>query len=165
MLLRQVTEIRTMSGAGRTKDKTALNATVIKNLKPAAEPYRVPDQLCRGLAIRVAVGGAKTWDCAYRIAKGGPQRRLSLGNFKDVPLEQARARAFELTSAARQGRDLIAEESQAHDQLTVAELIDRYLIGKVRNRLRSAVEIERTIRRARLEKRRQRPASRFGAPI
>ena len=116
-------------------------------MKPEAEPYRVPDQLCRGLAIRVAVGGAKTWDCAYRVAKGGPQRPLSLGKFVDVTLEKARARAFELTSAARQGRDLIAEEGQEHDQPAVAELIDRYLIGKVKNRLRSAVEIERTIRR------------------
>jgi integrase len=121
--------------------------TRIRNLKPEAEPYRVPDQLCRGLAIRVAVGGAKTWDCAYRVAKGGPQRRLSLGNFEDVTLEQARARAFELTSAARQGRDLIPEESQAHDQLAVAELIDRYLAGKVTGRLRTAVEVERTLRR------------------
>jgi integrase len=136
-----------MSGAGQTTAKTALNATKVRNLKPEAEPYRVPDQLCRGLAIRVAVSGAKTWDCAYRVAKGGPQRRLSLGNLEDVTLEQARARAFELTSAARQGRDLIAEESQAHDQLSVGELIDRYLTGKVKNRLRSAVEIERTIRR------------------
>jgi integrase len=136
-----------MSGAGRTKKKTALNATRIRSLKPEAEPYRVPDQLCRGLAIRVAVSGAKTWDCAYRVAKGGPQRCLSLGNFEDVTLEQARTRAFELTSAARQGRDLITEESQTRDELTVGKLIDSYLVGKVRNRLRSAVEIERTIRR------------------
>jgi integrase len=105
------------------------------------------DKADRLLAIRVAVIGAKTWDCAYRVAKGGPQRRLSLGNFVDVTLEQARARAFELTSAARQGRDLIAEESQARDELTVADLIDRYLSGKVKNRLRSALEIERTLRR------------------
>jgi integrase len=143
----RLTEIGIVSGAGRTKKTTALNATRVKSLKPEAEPYRVPDQLCRGLAIRVAVSGAKTWDCAYRVAKGGPQRRLSLGKFEDVTLEQARARALELTSAARQGRDLIAEESQARDQLSVSELIDRYLIGKVKNRLRSAVEIERTIRR------------------
>jgi integrase len=136
-----------MSGAGKTRKQTALNATVIKNLKPEAEPYRVPDQLCRGLAIRVAINGAKTWDCAYRVAKGGPQRRLSLGKFVDVTLEQARARAFELTSAARQGRDLIAKESQARDELIVADLIDRYLGGKVKNRLRSALEIERTLRR------------------
>jgi hypothetical protein len=116
---------------------------MVKNLKPEAEPYRVPDQLCRGLAVRAAVSGAKTWDCAYRVAKGGPQRRLSLGNVADVKLEQARARANTLTSAARQGRDLIAEESHAHDELAVAELIDRYLAGKVTGRLRTAVEVER----------------------
>jgi hypothetical protein len=52
-----------------------------------------------------------------------------------------------LPARRAKGRDLIAEESQAHDQLSVAELIDRYLIGKVKNRLRSAVEIERTLRR------------------
>jgi integrase len=136
-----------MSGAGRKKKKTALNATVIKNLKPETEPYRVVDQLCRGLAIRVAVSGSKTWDCAYRVAKGGPQRRLSLGKVEDVRLEQARVRANELTSAARQGRDLIAEEAHARDQLSVAELIHHYLAGKVKDRLRSAAEIERTLRR------------------
>jgi hypothetical protein len=136
-----------MSGARKTQEKTALNATVIKNLKQKAEPYRVPDQLCRGLAIRVAPSGQKTWDCAFRVAKGGSQRRLSLGNLEDVTLAQARARAFELTSAARQGRDLIAEEGQAHDQPTIAELIDRYLAGRVTGRLRTAVEVERTIRR------------------
>jgi integrase len=140
-------EIGIMSGAGRTKAKTALNATRVKNLKPEGEPYRIADQLCRGLAIRVATSGQKTWDCAFRVAKGGPQRRLSLGNADDVTLEQARARAFELTSAARQGRDLVAEESQARDELTVAELIDRYLTGKVTGRLRTAAEIDGTLRR------------------
>jgi integrase len=136
-----------MSGAGKTKNKIALNATRIKNLKPEAEPYRIPDQLCRGLAIRVAPSGVKTWDLAYRVAKGGPQRRLSLGSVADVSLEQARARAFELTSEARQGCDLIAEENQARDDLTVAELITRYLTGAVTGRLRTATEVGRTLRR------------------
>jgi hypothetical protein len=95
----------------------------------------------------VATDADKTWDCAYRIAKGGRYRRPSLGRFDDVKTEKALRRALDLTSAARQGRDLIAEEGQAHDQLAVGELIDRYLAGKVTGRLRSAVEIERTLRR------------------
>ena len=53
------------------------------------------------------------WDLAYRIRGTAKTRRLSLGRTTDVSLEQARERANELTSAARGGRDLIAEEDEA----------------------------------------------------
>jgi Arm DNA-binding domain len=70
-------------------------------------PYRVTDQRCKGLAVRVALSGVKTWDLAYRIRGTGKMRRLSLGRTTDISLEQARERANELTGAARGGRDLI----------------------------------------------------------
>ena len=39
----------------------------------------MPDQRCKGLAVRVAPSGVKTWDLAYRIRGTGKMRRLSLG--------------------------------------------------------------------------------------
>jgi integrase len=93
----------------------------------------------------------KTWDLAYRIRGTRKMRRLSLGRIADVGLEQARERANELTSAARGGRDLIAEEGEARDaaasRITVGSLIDLYLRRRVYGRLRTAKGIESRLRR------------------
>jgi integrase len=123
----------------------------IEALRSAEAPYRVPDQRCKGLAVRVAPSGVKTWDLAYRIRGTGKARRLSLGRTSDVSLERARERANELTSAARSGRDLIAEEDEAREaatsRITVRSLIDLYLRRRVIGRLRTAKTIESRLRR------------------
>jgi integrase len=120
-------------------------------LRPTEAPYRVPDQRYKGLAVRVAPSGVKTWDLAYRIRGSSKTRRLSLGRTTDVSLEQARERANELTRAARQGRDLIAEEGETRDaaasRITVEKLIGLYLRRRVSGRLRTAREIESRLRR------------------
>jgi integrase len=123
----------------------------IEALRPAEAPYWVPDRRCKGLAVRVAPSGAKTWDLAYRIRGTKKMRRLSLGRTTDASLEQARERANELTGAARCGRDLIAEEDEAQaaaaSRITVATLIDLYLRRRVIGRLRTAKTIESRLRR------------------
>ena len=138
-------------GAGLTRGALLLTHRTIETLRPAEEPYRVPDQRCKGLAVRVSPSGVKTWDLAYRIRGTGKMRRLSLGRTSDVGLEQARERANELTSAARGGRDLIGEEGEARDaaasRITVASLIDLYLRRRVLGRLRTAKTIESRLRR------------------
>ena len=138
-------------GAGLTRGAQLLTHRTIETLRPAEEPYRVPDQRCKGLAVRVSPSGVKTWDLAYRIRGTGKMRRLSLGRTSDVGLEQARERANELTSAARGGRDLIGEEGEARDaaasRITVASLIDLYLRRRVLGRLRTAKTIESRLRR------------------
>ena len=139
-------------GSGLTRGSASLTHRSIEALRPATEPYRVPDQRCTGLAVRVAPSGTKTWDLAYRIRGSGKTRRVSLGRVSDVTLEKARERANELTSAARAGRDLIAEEQEslaaAATRLTVEKLIELYVRRRVAGRLRSAKEIERRLRRA-----------------
>ena len=138
-------------GAGLTRGAQLLTHRTIETLRPAEAPYRVPDQRCKGLAVRVAPSGIKTWDLAYRIRGTAKMRRLSLGRTTDVSLEQARERANELTSAARGGRDLIGEEGEARDaaasRITVRSLIDLYLRRRVFGRLRTAKSIESRLRR------------------
>jgi integrase len=138
-----------VSGSGKTKERQDLTARTIKSLKPEAAPYRVPDARVPSLALRVAPDGGKTWDLSYRI-KGEGVRRPSLGRYGDVSLEAARARALALTSAARQGVDLIAQERRAREDkakaITVGALAELYLARRIR-RLRSALEIERTLKR------------------
>lgn len=140
------------SGSGPTREAISLTQRSIDALRPADSAYRVPDQRCIGLAVRIAPSGIKTWDLAYRIRNSGKTRRLSLGRVSDVGLEKARERASELTSAARTGRDLIAEEEEkrtaAAARITVEKLVDLYLKRRVAGRLRTAKEIESRLRRA-----------------
>jgi integrase len=138
-------------GAGLTRGAQLLTHRTVETFRPAEAPYRVPDQRCKGLAVRVAPSGVKTWDLAYRIRGTAKMRRLSLGRTTDVSLEQARVRANELTSAARGGRDLIGEEGEARDaaasRITVGWLIDLYLRRRVVGRLRTAKSIASRLRR------------------
>ena len=99
-------------GSGLTRGATSLTQRSIEALRPAETAYRVSDQRCIGLAVRVAPSGIKTWGLAYRIRSSGKTRRLSLGRVCDVKPRKGRDRANELTSAARTGRDLIAEEEE-----------------------------------------------------
>src|SRR5262245_63581682 len=139
-------------GSGLTRDAIALTHRSIESLRPGESPYRVPDQRCIGLAVRVAPSGLKTWDLAYRIRGSGKVRRVSLGRIADVSLERARERANELTSAARAGRDLTAEEDEsraaAASRRTVEKLVELYVRRRVTGRLRTAKEIESRLRRA-----------------
>jgi integrase len=138
-------------GSGLTRGAQMLTHRSIEALRPSEAPYRVPDQRCKGLAVRVAPRGVKTWDLAYRIRGTSKMRRLSLGRTSDVGLEQARERANELTSGARGGRDLVAEENEARaaaaSRITVGSLIDLYLRRRVSGRLRTAKSIESRLRR------------------
>src|SRR6478672_4482227 len=139
-------------GSGLTRGAIFLTQRSIDALRPAEAAYRVPDQRCTGLAVRVAPSGIKTWDLAYRIRNSGKTRRLSLGRVADVALEKARERANALTSAARTGRDLITEEEErraaAAARLTVGQLIALYVKRRVAGRLRTAKEIESRLKRA-----------------
>lgn len=139
-------------GSGLTRSTVALTHRSIEALRPEEAPYRISDQRCIGLAVRVAPSGIKTWDLAYRIRGSGKVRRISLGRVADVSLEKARERANALTSAARAGRDLIAEEEEsraaAASRLTVQQLIALYVRRRVTGRLRTALDIERRLNRA-----------------
>jgi integrase len=101
------------------------------------------------LAVRVATDGGKTWDLAFRL-KGGSVRRMSLGG--DLGLEAARTRANEITTAARRGKDIVAEEAQMRDEAeradTVEDLIEEYLKRRVRGRLKTARKVEHRLKRA-----------------
>jgi integrase len=139
-------------GSGLTRDTVSLTHRSIESLRPGEVPYRISDQRCMGLAVRVAPSGVKTWDLAFRIRGSAKVRRVSLGRVTDVSLEKARERANALTSAARTGCDLIAEEEEsraaAASRLTVEKLIELYVRRRVSGPLRTAKEIERRLTRA-----------------
>lgn len=141
-----------MVGSSTTHKSVILTARYLDSLQAIEIPYRVPDQRCAGLAVRVAPSGGRTWDLAYRIARTGKVRRISLGRVEDVSLEVARLRAYQLTSAARAGRDLLEDEKRAEEEaeqrLTVRQLVDVYCRRRVEGRLRTGLEIRRRLLRS-----------------
>jgi integrase len=142
-----------MAGSGETREMVALTTKAIEAMKPdRAGPYRVPDARTKGLALRVATTGGKTWDLSYRVKGSGKVKRLSVGRIDDVSLEEARERAHQLTSAARRGVDLLAEEEVAREarahEITVGQLVERYVARRVAGRLKTAKEIESRLKRA-----------------
>ncbi|MGN6285196.1 MAG: tyrosine-type recombinase/integrase [Afipia sp.] len=140
--------------------RSVLTHRAVEALKPTAEAFRVPDLRCPGLALRVAPGGLKTWEVAFRIRSANKVRRKSLGPFPAVGLDAARDRATAIRRAAQAGRDLLQEEADAkaaaEARVTIDELIREY-IKRACGRLRTRHEIELRLKRA-LETVKDRPA-------
>jgi integrase len=83
----------------RTTEK--LTERQIKALKPRERPYKAADGA--GLYLYVTPAGGKLWRLKYRY--GGKERRLSLGPWPTVTLEQARAHALDARAALHGGQD------------------------------------------------------------
>lgn len=141
--------------------RKALTAVGLAALKPKATAYYVADAKQDGLRVRVAPSGGLTWNMVWRI-KGVGIKSASLGKADPsgrdgLDLAGARDRAAEIMKAAREGRDLLAEEAAERqakaDAMTIADLIDRYAKHissphKKGGPLRTVSEIERRLKRA-----------------
>jgi integrase len=113
---------------------------------PAAPQTDYFDAGTRGLALRVAAGGRKTWTVHFTSPKDGKRARLVLGTYPATSLAAARAKALEAAShvdAGRDPRDVFAAQDAA--AVTVATLIGSYLEKHVTPNLRSAPAIERRL--------------------
>ena len=77
--------------SGITRSAHPVTHRSIEALSPAEALDRVPDQRCKGPAVRVARSGVKTWDLPYRICGTAEMGCLSLRRTTDVGLEEARA--------------------------------------------------------------------------
>lgn len=102
---------------------------VVKTLKPAREQSGwkdVADGSCRGLILRLSPRGEKAW--AVRMTVGGRREFHTLGAYPSVSLADARKRAGEYLSAARDG--VSAETVNARTRamaLTLAQAHGEYV--------------------------------------
>jgi integrase len=100
----------------------------------------------RGLCLRVARTGRKTWNMVFTSPKDGKRARIVFGVYPGLSLAQARARALEAHQNLEQGRDPrdVAAE-QAAKAITVEGLIEKWLEQHAQPNLRSAAEVERRL--------------------
>lgn len=80
---------------------TPLTDTAIKVAKPRDKAYKLTDG--QGLYLEVMPNGSKLWRLKYRYA--GKEKRLAVGAYPAVPLQQARRRRDEARQQLAEGID------------------------------------------------------------
>ena len=65
----------------------------MRALKAPNGRVEIGDASCRGLSIRCTPAGIKTWTFAYKL--NGRMRRITLGEYPDLGLSEARGQADE----------------------------------------------------------------------
>ena len=105
-----------------------------------------------GLGLRLRLGGAASWLYAYRpkgLGRGGPSRKLTLGQWPGVTLDAARdaarARAGEIAKGADPAADLRSERNRERRMVSMA--LGEYESTIRRRKLVNVPTIMSTLRR------------------
>lgn len=139
----------------KREQKVDLTVARVRKLRPAAGKQRreIGDARVRGLAVRATARGVKTFSYVYRSPVTRRQRRVTLNRWPQAPeaqaeaLREARQRALSLQAEVTAGRDPLAPElRRGGDDMTVAELLELYMSVEARPSLKTAGQVERTLR-------------------
>jgi integrase len=105
---------------------TKLTKTICdKTQADAKRDVFVWDSAISGFGLRVKPSGVKSFVAQYRIA--GRSRRMVLGQYGRITVEQARKLAQKAFGAVAQGEDPLEERQAQRGGATVKELGERYL--------------------------------------
>lgn len=121
-----------------------LTVVQIQSLKPAERPFKVFDS--DGLYLLVQPSGALLWRFRYRCC--GIERKLSLGSFPDVTLQQARRKRDAAKGELEDGIDPVEEKRQKRlqDELaakTTFGLVAEEYIQKMEREARAPATIKK----------------------
>jgi integrase len=106
------------------------------------------DSKTPGLALRVSDRGHKAWTFIFTSPSDGKRTRMTLGSYPALALAAARARAAVARAHCQDGSDpRAALKQRGAAEITVAELVKRYVADPDKARLRSIHEIKRRLDR------------------
>ncbi len=123
---------------------------------PAESDYFIWDGALPGLGVRVWPTGRKTFVFKYqRGGRGGPSRRLAIGDHGGVSVENARKHAAQLRAAVLEGRDPATERRAQNDAIraehqapTVAQVVADFLADRrAKKKMGTVVEYQRMLER------------------
>jgi integrase len=108
--------------------KPKLTRTLVDDLTPRQSAYV---QFCGqlpGFGVAVRPTGSKSFIAQYDFGgRKGHTRRMTLGRYPTVTVEQARKEAEKILAKARLGTDVAAERTKKRGELNVAQLCDEYV--------------------------------------
>lgn len=96
----------------------------IENVRVDTGRIAFRDSHTRGLELRVTDAGSKTWAVRYTRKSDGRRRRVTLGTFPAVSLEDARLAAQEKLIAVARGGDPASQAQERREALTFREVSD-----------------------------------------
>lgn len=132
-------------GGDRAPEPMRFNFTKreLDRIKPASRQTWVYDTAVKGLCMIVTPAGARTFYLAKRME--GRYRRVKIGTFPEVSIEQARKSALRKINAEADGKNPAEERRQARDSMTFGELFEAYMVrhAKVKKRESSWREDQR----------------------
>jgi integrase len=109
---------------------TKLTKRNVDHLAPTGNRFIVWDNELAGFGLRIASTGLKTFVVRYRAEGGGrtaPQHLVAIGRYGVLTPEEARKRAKGILGAVARGDDPASAQLAARQQMTVAQLCDRYI--------------------------------------
>ncbi|MGB7617611.1 MAG: integrase arm-type DNA-binding domain-containing protein, partial [Pseudolabrys sp.] len=106
------------------------------------------DSKSPGLALRVSNRGRKAWSFVFTAPADGKRARMTLGSYPAMSLARARTEAKQARGHTEEGVDpRAAMKLRGAAEITVAELVNRYVADPDKARLRSIKEIKRRLDR------------------
>jgi integrase len=120
----------------------------IDALPPDAPRQIVWDSELKGFGLIALPSGVRSFFVQYRN-ETGRQRRLTLGRYGVLTVDQARKAAQQALAGVSEGKDPLAARQTHRDAPTVSRLLDRYLAEhvEVHNGERTATEVRGLIER------------------
>jgi integrase len=135
--------------------RVTLNDRILKALKPAGtagKPYDIRDTVVPGLRVRVMGGGQRTFVLLARYPGSPNPTRRALGEYGELTLAEARAKAQEWLALIRRGIDPHEQEERARleeqqkRKNTFASVAEDFIAEKLSGE-RKGKEVERDLRR------------------
>ncbi|NUT75070.1 integrase arm-type DNA-binding domain-containing protein [Pseudomonas sp. C1C7] len=96
----------------------SLTDSAIKAAKPKDKPFKLSD--ANGLYLLINPSGSKLWQLKYRV--GGKEKKLAVGAYPTISLQQARQRRDSAREQLANGIDPSAERKAAKHAQTALEL-------------------------------------------
>jgi len=105
-----------------------LTKTTVERLEKTGRRYEIRDDDLPGFLVRVGIDGSKSFYLMYRAGKGraAQKKRLHLGAFPVITVDQARALAKEKAAAVALGADPAAIVQAEKVAVTIAEALDTF---------------------------------------
>lgn len=132
-----------LAGHDGPAEPLRFNFTVhqLERIRPSERQTWVYDTTMPGLAMLVTPGGAQTFYFAKRI--DGRYRRVKIGRFPVLAIEQARRRAKQLAGEVAFGHNPADARQQVRDAMTLGELFTLYVENHAKVHKRTWREDER----------------------
>ena len=123
--------------------KPKLTKTRIDALEVRSSDYVEWCGALTGFGIRIRPSGAKSFIAQFRVRGQRAERKVTVGRYGKLTVEQARTEASKILAKAELGEDVAAERAAKRAERTIAELCDDYLAHGCTHKKASTIATDR----------------------